>query len=93
MIFKPTKLLIAAMTLAAGVALALPASAQSTKPVKPKRQASPATTAQQQANYRGQEKFRAGPLFNGSDYLGDDPDPFIRLQIQRDLTARYPGND
>ena len=39
----------------------------------------------------GQDKFRAGPIYNGSDYLGDDPDPFIREQIKRDLGIRYPG--
>ncbi len=26
-----------------------------------------------------------------NDYLGNDPDPFIRLMIQRDLGARYGG--
>jgi len=41
----------------------------------------------------GTDKFRAGPLYHGTDYLGDDPDPFIRLQIQRDLSHRYGGDD
>ena len=40
---------------------------------------------------RGAEKYPAGPLYNGDDYLGDDPDPFVRSQIRRDLGMRYPG--
>jgi hypothetical protein len=32
-----------------------------------------------------------GPLYNGQDYLGTDPDPGIRFQIMRDLAARYGG--
>ena len=35
--------------------------------------------------------FHCGPVYNGNDYLGSDPDPFIRLMIQRDLGARYGG--
>jgi hypothetical protein len=35
--------------------------------------------------------FHCGPVDNGNDYLGSDPDPFIRLMIQRDLGARYGG--
>jgi hypothetical protein len=30
-----------------------------------------------------------GPLYNGQDYLGDDPDPNIRSYILRDLGMRY----
>jgi hypothetical protein len=33
-----------------------------------------------------------GPLYNGQDYLGDDPDPNIRSQILRDM-GRYGGVD
>ena len=32
-----------------------------------------------------------GPLYNGQDYLGDDPDPNIRSYLLRDLTGRYGG--
>ena len=35
--------------------------------------------------------FHCGPLYNSTDYLGNDPDPFIRLMIQRDLGAKYGG--
>ena len=32
----------------------------------------------------------AGPLYNGQDYIGDDPDPNIRAYLIRDMT-RYGG--
>jgi hypothetical protein len=32
-----------------------------------------------------------GPLYNGQDYLGTDPDPNIRSYILRDLGSRYGG--
>jgi hypothetical protein len=34
----------------------------------------------------------AGPLYNGQDYIGDDPDPNIRSYLIRDET-RYGGRD
>ena len=33
----------------------------------------------------------AGPLYNGQDYLGTDPDPNIRAYILKDLDSRYGG--
>ena len=41
------------------------------------------------ATYQG--GVMAGPLYNGQDYLGDDPDPNIRSYLLRDLTGRYGG--
>ncbi len=82
------------LLLAAAVALAtVPAAAKAAKHVKHKtrvmhvvRQTAPA--------YRGTDKFPAGPLYyNGGTYLGDDPDPFIRSQIWRDLGATFGGPD
>jgi hypothetical protein len=32
-----------------------------------------------------------GPLYNGQEYLGDDPDPNVRSYLIRDLTSRYGG--
>jgi hypothetical protein len=29
------------------------------------------------------------PIYNGQDYLGNDPDPNIRFQIRRDLQTHY----
>lgn len=43
--------------------------------------------------YRGTDKFPAGPIYNAHTYLGDDPDPFIRSQLARDVNAVYGGND
>jgi hypothetical protein len=40
------------------------------------------------ATYQG--GVMAGPLYNGQDYLGDDPDPNIRSYLIRDMT-RYGG--
>ncbi len=42
---------------------------------------------------RGANRFPCGPVYNGTDYLGTDPDPFIRLMIQRDLGAKYGGEN
>ena len=38
-----------------------------------------------------QRGVMAGPLYNGQDYLGDDPDPNIRAYLLRDLSGRYGG--
>jgi len=43
--------------------------------------------------YRGAHLFPPGPIFYGNQYLGNDPDPFIRLQILRDLDAHFGGPD
>jgi hypothetical protein len=40
---------------------------------------------------RGANFFQCGPIYNANDYLGDNPDPFIRLMIQRDLGIKYGG--
>jgi hypothetical protein len=34
---------------------------------------------------------RPGPLYNGQDYIGDDPDPNIRAYLIKDMT-RYQGS-
>jgi hypothetical protein len=86
-------MLIFALSFAAGLAFVLPASAEPAQPTKPKKQVTTPAPARVNSIYRGTDKFRAGPLYYGQEYLGDDPDPFIRLQIQRDLGARFPGND
>jgi hypothetical protein len=51
------------------------------------------TTAMAQPAFRLQGGVPVGPLYNGQDYLGDDPDPNIRSQILRDMGGRYGGND
>jgi hypothetical protein len=56
-------------------------------PVKQRRTAG----AQPGVGYQG--SVMRGPLYNGQDYLGTDPDPNIRSQILRDMGGRYGGND
>jgi hypothetical protein len=43
-------------------------------------------------NSRLQGGVLKGPLYNGQDYLGDDPDPNIRSFLIRDK-SRYGGQD
>jgi hypothetical protein len=43
------------------------------------------------SKYRRTDLYPAGPIYNGPDYLGDDPDPFIRSQIRRDTSVFYGG--
>lgn len=90
---RPSKILIFSISLAVGSALALPASAGPAKEAKQKKQVAAPAPNRANTGYRGQDKFPAGPIYFGKDYLGDDPDPFIRLQIYRDLGAKYGGND
>jgi hypothetical protein len=77
--------LIATFSLAATLA-ASASAATKTKRTKP---AGPAASAA--STCRGANLFHCGPLYNSTDYLGNDPDPFIRLMIQRDLGAKYGG--
>jgi len=75
-----------------GLALVLPSAAEAAKKNKgKKRVAAPVTVQSARTPYWGTDLVRAGPLYNGPDYLGDDPDPNIRSQILRDLTGRYGG--
>ena len=82
---RPVKFLICAVSLAV---MAVSSAAAAKKITKP---AAPLTTTGSSVPCRGANQFHCGPLYNGNDYLGTDPDPFIRLMIQRDLGARYGG--
>ena len=42
---------------------------------------------------RGTNLFPPGPVMYGREYLGDDPDPFIRSQILRDAGVRFGSGD
>ena len=88
---------------AAGVlalCLAAPAeAAKETRTAKAKKHAASAHAGKHRRaavaaapGYRFQGGVPAGPLYNGQDYLGDDPDPNIRSQILRDM-GRYGGVD
>jgi hypothetical protein len=86
------KLMASAIGLA--LVLAATASADAAKAGKHKKHRTAHTTATaNKSYYRGTNLFPAGPIYNGNDYLGDDPDPFIRSQILRDLGARYGGEN
>jgi hypothetical protein len=70
------------------------APAEAAKARKHKKVAGVHTTARVQSGHRGTNLFPVGPLYyNGNEYLGDDPDPFIRLQLWRDLGAHFGDSD
>jgi len=83
------KLMVACL----GVAFILDAApADAAKARRHKRPvAAYSATAVTKSGDRGANLFPAGPVYHGNDYLGDDPDPFIRLQLQRDIGAHYGG--
>jgi len=83
----PLKLMMSFVALALVLAAA---PADAAKARKHKKTAHAAAVAVK-PGYRGTALFPAGPVYHANDYLGDDPDPFIRLQLQRDLNAHYGG--
>jgi hypothetical protein len=72
-------------------ALALASSAEAATKSKRQQAARPQASAGTTASCRGANLFPCGPIYSGNDYLGTDPDPFIRLMIQRDLGVKYGG--
>jgi len=52
-----------------------------------------AAPSQATSTCRGSYLFHCGPIYNSTDYLGNDPDPYIRQMIQRDLGAKYGGEN
>lgn len=86
-----TKILLSVFGLAFVAAAAAPAEAAKLR--KHKQALGAYAMASAPSKYRGTDKFPAGPLYSGRTYLGDDPDPFIRSQIARDVNAIYGGND
>jgi hypothetical protein len=73
------------------VSLAATLAASANAATKSKRTKSTRPAASTASTCRGANLFHCGPLYNSTDYLGTDPDPFIRLMIQRDLGAKYGG--
>jgi len=88
----PVKLMMFAIALALVLAAAAPAEAAKVRKHK-KHGVVHAASVTVNSRYRGTNLFPAGPIYNGTDYLGDDPDPFIRSQILRDLGSRYGGEN
>ena len=92
MTLRSAKLLLSAAGLCVGLALVLTSQAEAAKASKHKRHAAAPTAAHRSGTgYWGTDLVRGGPLYNGQDYLGDDPDPNIRFQLLRDLDRRYGG--
>jgi hypothetical protein len=89
------KTLSAAGALSAiGLALVLAAPAEAAKSGKSSKhkKVAHATVHSQTATVAGfQGGVRSGPLYNGQDYLGDDPDPNVRAYLLKDMT-RYQGS-
>ena len=86
-----SKALPLVLGLAAGLALVLTSAAEAAKARQHKRHS--AAMVAQKRGYWNQQGVPAGPLYNGLDYLGTDPDPNIRSQILRDLGSRYGSPD
>ena len=81
--------LIKLLTVAFGFAVIMASGADAKNKAKP---IAPRAAPESSVRCRGANLFHCGPIYNGLDYLGDDPDPFIRLMIQRDLGAKYGGS-
>ena len=86
------KLFAGVVAVALGFVSFLPAQAETVRKHK-KISHRASVHAIAQVHERGTDKFRAGPIYDGRTYLGDDPDPFIRSQIARDVNAVYGGNN
>ena len=84
-----TSLPIRILASAIALVLVLAAAAEAKPRKQGKHAASTSVTVHPQ--YRGTNLFPAGPVYYGNEYLGDDPDPFIRQQLLRDLTAHFGG--
>ena len=84
MALRPAKLMICAL----GLGIMLTPNAEAANKNNRKTVA-PAATAANASACRGANVFHCGPLYNSTDYLGSDPDPFIRAMIQRDLGIKY----
>ena len=82
------KLLVAVLVGFLGISVMLAANAAA---AAKKQKPAAAPTANNAALCRGANLFHCGPIYNSTDYLGTDPDPFIRAMIQRDLGPKYGG--
>jgi hypothetical protein len=96
MTLRTLKLLIAAIFLSVILSVILsvmqaPSADAGHKLRHPHAGTPPTVVAGTAQHCRGANFFHCGPLYNANDYLGDDPDPFIRLMIQRDLGIKYGG--
>jgi hypothetical protein len=91
MTLQPAKKPAATIGLCVCLALVLSVPANAKSRSHKGRPGAAAMMAPGAAGQWGGNLVRTGPLYNGPDYLGTDPDPNIRFQILRDLTGRYGG--
>jgi hypothetical protein len=82
-----------AFALTAAISLATMLASSANAATKTKRTKHYAPIAGAAPSCRGSTLFHCGPIYNSTDYLGNDPDPFIRAMIQRDLGAKYGGEN
>ena len=85
LVMKVLAMKLLAGVLGVSVMLAANAAVAAAKKQKPAPQAAYSSLC------RGANLYQCGPLYNSTDYLGTDPDPFIRAMIQRDLGPKYGG--
>jgi hypothetical protein len=85
----PIKIVVSALVLAFVSATA----AEAAKSRKHKKGVAAPITMAASPQYRGTNLFPGGPVMYGNEYLGTDPDPFIRAQLLRDLGAYFGGKD
>jgi hypothetical protein len=81
------------LLIAVGLAFALASPAEAAKKRRGHVKVAPPPVSAQAYARQGQNLFPPGPVYFGRDYLGDDPDPFIRSQILRDLGLHYGGDN
>ncbi len=78
------------MAVAAAVTVAaVPAEAKKRKAA----QAQNVQTTNVPARYKDPTVFPKGPVSYAGVYLGDDPDPFIRFQLLREMSTKFGGNE
>ncbi len=86
---RPIALLLCTL----GLAVVLASSADAAKAVKKPKRLAQQATAGTSVPCRGASQFPCGPVYFQGYYLGNDPDPFIRAMIQRDLGAKFGDPD
>jgi hypothetical protein len=97
---KMKSLSMTLMVSAVGLAFVLASPAQASNAGKQKKSAATAHVVKHRqtaeavpaAEIAYQGGVRRGPLYNGQDYLGDDPDPSVRAFLIKNLSGRYGGS-
>jgi hypothetical protein len=82
-----------AIALALALAVAAPAMADDTAKKEKHKKPHAAHKAKVVQRQRANDVFPPGPVYHANEYLGDDPDPFIRGHLLRDLGAHYGPPD